>query len=204
MDSFEQKITRENPVDLFSNNNNNNSSPSGISGKNLDFFKLIEFFDQAMKEIPVISEGAARELEKTQKGIWATLSECAKALHISKQSFFKKIKKNPKKYHITTKKTFAQKKYLVWVTNPAVIESILKSRYKKQKKQLLRVIITRADLFDLRDMGVISQETFDTYIKAEHMYHQVDIVIPKNIVNVLWKKSNILEINHVRPDLQRI
>jgi len=151
----------------------------------------------AISKVNYVDEEEAQRMEEEGKGIWATIKEYAKAICLHESTVRKKIKKNKTRYLVTYDKKQTRHghgRYMIWVTNPRIIEEIIEKRYEKQEKQLLKLIVTRPQLHQMHDQQIINEETFNKFIRENHTKYQLQILASIKAINNLWKSAEILEI----------
>lgn len=142
-----------------------------------------------------IDKEQAEQMEKEGKGIWATIKECAKVLNIHENTIREKIKE--KKFYVTFSKKQTKhgvNSLLIWITNPVIIKKIIENRSKKQKKELLSLIITKSLLLDMHEQKIIDEEIFSNLLKEENNKFEMEIDIPQKLMKKLLEHLEILKI----------
>ncbi len=169
--------------------NNKNSNE-----ENEDFFKHSKKL-LSLSRYNYIGKEQAEQMEKEGEGIWATIKECAKALNVHENTIRKKIKE--KKFYVTFSKKQTKHGFyslLIWITNPIIIKKIIENRYKKQKKELLSLIVTKSQLSNMHEQKIIDEGIFSNLLKEENNKFEMEIDIPQKLMKKLLKHLKILKI----------
>jgi len=147
-------------------------------------------------DITLANEDAIRALEAKGNGMWATVGEVAYARGNKRETIWKQIRKRKwivRKVNNGRSKTGYS--YLIWIINPMNIKNIKNKREKMKSMKSVAIGVKRPELFVLRDMGKIDEETFTRLMREGSGKFKFQFLVPEKTLHQVFKKGMVLSDN---------
>ncbi|MDD5008511.1 MAG: hypothetical protein PHC68_08985 [Syntrophorhabdaceae bacterium] len=144
-------------------------------------------------DIPLANEDAVRKLEAESNGIWATVGELAYAYRKKRVTIWRQIRK--RKWivrRVSNRQSRTGYNYLIWIIDPLTIKDINDERVKMKSMKSVKIEVPRTELFVLRDMDKIDEETFTRLMREGGRKFRFQFLVPEKTLHQVFKKGMVL------------